>query len=291
MKKFLCAVMVLVLTAGVSLAAMEKRILRLGLLSKLNTTEEEFSEIWRDTFAPGNEALDIRVNFYDTLTSMQMALNAGEIKEMVLPDFAAEYLMKQNDSYETFLVLKSKGNGLAFGFREDSKELREKFNEALRLLRDNWTLGTLEGKYIASPGTNDPEPVKFMHFDGAETIKAAVTGDLPPIDFIAPDGNPAGFNTAVLAEIGNILHMNIELINVDSGARTASLASGRADVVFWYEVDMSGRGIQPDIPQGVILSDPYYEWQKFIHLRKAEKRNNSGDWWNFKNSIFNLYWR
>ncbi len=291
MKKVCYAVLFLMLAAGISRAAVEKKILRLGLLSKLNSTEEEFSEIWRKNFAPNDEALDITVKFYDTLTSMQMALNAGEIREMVLPDFAAEYLMNQNDDYESFLVLRSKGSGLAFGFREDGGELRDKFNEALKTLRDNWTLAALEGKYIASPGMNAPEPVKFFHFDGAPAIKAAVTGDLPPIDFIASDGSPAGFNTAVLAEIANILHMNVELLNVDAGARTASLASGRADVVFWYEVDMSGKGIQPDVPQGVILSEPYYEWQKFIHLRKTDKRKGSWDWWDFKNNIFNLYWR
>ena len=288
-KKIFCALILVLFIAGIS-HTLEKRILRLGLLSKLNSSEEEFSETWKKTFAPNNEALEVRIRFYDSLTALQMGLNASEISQIVLPDFAADYIMTQNNAYESTLVLRSHGMGLAFGFREDSQELRRKFNEALSHLRSNWTLSALEGMYIASRGNDFPEPVKFAHFDNAPVIRAAVTGDLPPIDLIAPDGQPAGFNTAVLAEIGNYLHVNIELVDIDAGARTAALASGRADVVFWYEVDTSG-SVQPDVPDGVILSEPYYEWSKYIHVRKAENKKNASRGWSITQSILDLYWR
>ena len=109
--------------------------------------------------------------------------------------------------------------------------------------------------------------VAFEKFEGAETIKVAVTGDLPPIDYVAADGTPAGFNTAILAEIGKRLKVNIELMNVESGARAAALSSKRADVVFWFQV-RAGEGVQPDVPEGVILSESYYDWTKYLHIRK-----------------------
>ena len=286
MKKFLCAAAVLLLAAG-CVFSLERQVIRLGLLSKLNTTEEEFSEVWKKTFAPKDGALQIVVKFYDSLTAMQMALSAREIHEMVLPEAAAEYVLNVNDQMESTLALRSKGMGLAFGFRGDNEALRDKFNSALREMRDNWTLAALEGVYISRPGRTDPEPVKFTHFDGAETIRVAVTGDLPPIDLIAADGTPAGFNTAVLAKIGEILHVNIEPLEVDSGARTAALASGRADAVFWYEINTALQ-TQPDIPEGVIISEPYYEWNKFIHIRKAPPKSE-GSRWSILDSILNLY--
>ena len=288
MKKILCAVLV-VLALSCCAHSLEKRIVRLGLLSKLNTTQEEFADTWKKTFAPKRGELEIKMYFYDSLNAMQMGLNAGDIQEMVLPEAVAEYVMNINPEYKASLVLRSGGMGLAFGFREDSRELRDKFNEALRALRENWTLAAIEGVYIASPGVSEPQPVKFATFDNADTIKVAVTGDLPPIDFIASDGTPAGFNTAVLAEIGNYLHMNISLVEIDAGARTAALASGRADVVFWYEVDSTAQR-QPDIPDGVILSTPYYEWNRFIHVRRQKQQTQSGGWtWDLKQSIMNLY--
>lgn len=290
MKKFLCLMTlfcIVCMVAGNS-QAIEKRIVKLGLLSKLNSSEEEFLEAWKKNYAPKNELLEITVKFYDTLNSMQMALNAGEIHEMILPDAVANYMLNVSKEYVSRLVLHSKGMGLAFGFRSDSEELRNAFNSALETLRNDWTLASLEGVYVSSAAYGELEPVEFKKFEGADTIKVAVTGDLPPIDFIAPDGQPAGFNTAVLAEVGAYLKKNIELVNIDSGARTAALASGRADVVFWYEVDMSAEK-QSDVPDGVILSEPYFEWDKFIHLRKAEKEYSSSDWWSMRD-ILKLYW-
>ena len=289
MKKIFIAALLLLLFVNTSFAA-ERKLITLGLLSKMNSTEEKFAEVWKRTFAPDNEALEIRVKFYDTLSAMQMALNAGEIAQMVLPDAIAKYVMAMNPDYEAALVLRSNGMGLAFGFRESDSEIQKEFNRALTYLRNNWILAAIEGVYLASPNGEEPAPVKFKSYDDAETIKVAVTGDLPPIDFIAPDGKPAGFNTAVLAEIGMFLKKNIELVNVDTGARTAVLASGRADVVFWYEVDTSGK-IQSDVPEGVILSDCYYGWYNFIHLKKAEERKESVTrQWDLGHELMNLYY-
>ncbi|MBQ9419032.1 MAG: transporter substrate-binding domain-containing protein [Synergistaceae bacterium] len=279
MKKILCLLLFVALMSSCA-CALEKRVVKLGLLSKLNSSEEQFVETWKKNFAPKNENIEIIVKFYDTFTAMQMALNAGEIHEMVLPDVVASHVMSMNKQYVSRLVLRSKGMGLAFGFREDSKKLRDDFNEALAVLWDDWTISALEGIFLASPGF-EPEPVEFRKFENADTIKVAITGDLPPIDYVAADGTPAGFNTALLSEIGSCLKKNIELVNIESGARTAALASGRVDVVFWYEVDMSADE-QSDVPNGVILSSPYYEWDKFVHLRIAAQNSSSSssmfDW-------------
>ena len=76
---------------------------------------------------------------------------------------------------------------------------------------------------------------------------------------------PAGYSVAVLAEIGKRLHVNIAIVNVNAGGRTPALVSGRADVVFWYEVNNNSE-FQPDVPDDVILSVPYLAWDEFIHV-------------------------
>lgn len=70
------------------------------------------------------------------------------------------------------------------------------------------------------------------------TVKVAITGSHPPMDYVAADGTPAGFNTAILSEIGKRIGKNIELVQVDSVGRAAALASGTVDVVFWTRGDM-----------------------------------------------------
>lgn len=286
MRKFLCVLAVMMVCA-VSYG-LEKHVITLGMLEKLNSTEESFAEEWQKSFAPNNELLEVRVKFYSNLNALQMALTAGEINHIVLPEVTAEYLMNQNPDYESVLVLHSKGMGLAFGFSADNTALRDKFSQAVTAMRDDWTLSALEGMYLASPGRNAPNPVEFAKFDGAMTITAAVTGDIPPVDYMTADGTPAGFSTAVLAEIGKRLGVNIRLMSVESGARSAALASGRADVVFWYEVD-KGAESQPDIPEGVIVSETYYDWEKFIHLRKSIDKGSSWGWNIFSRDFLDFY--
>lgn len=211
--------------------------------------------------------------FYDSMIAMQMALNKGEVDEIDLPEAVGEYMINTNPDYTIAAIAVTKPIYFAFGFREkDGAALRDKFNGALQAMKADNTLAGLQMKYVANPGANKPEAVAFEKFDGAETIKVAVTGDLPPIDYVAADGTPAGFNTAILAEIGKRLKINIELLNVEAGARAASLSSGRADVVFWFQV-RGGEGVQPDVPAGVILSESYYDWTKYLHIRrKAEAK-------------------
>ncbi|MBQ4431166.1 MAG: transporter substrate-binding domain-containing protein, partial [Synergistaceae bacterium] len=148
-------------------------------------------------------------------------------------------------------------------------------------MKKDGTLMTLENKYISELGMSEPEQVKFTEFKGAKTIRVAVTGDLPPIDYIASDGRATGYNTAILSEIGRRLKRNIRIISVDAGGRSAALASERADVVFWYRntegmklpKKLKGKNIRvvDASLEGVILSEPYYEWDTDLVVGKAGK--------------------
>ena len=92
---------------------------------------------------------------------------------------------------------------------------------------------------------------------------------MPPIDYIAADGSAQGFNAAILAEIAGRLGVNVKLQNIESNARAAMLSSGRSDVVFWFEHKRAG-DTKHDVPDGVILSEPYYQFDTFYHLKPVK---------------------
>ena len=115
---------------------------------------------------------------------------------------------------------------------EDRTALRDELDQAIAAMKEDGTMDALINTYIVEGISEDPEPVEFTQADG-ETIRIAVTGDLPPMDYVAPDGTPAGFNTALLAELGRRLNKNFEVIQVTSLGRAAALASGQVDMVFW----------------------------------------------------------
>ena len=275
MKKFLFTILAVVIMAGCVWAADD--VLRVGNLTKLNITPEEFQswhtransenlvQVFRKQTVPGERSF----KFYDSLMTMLLALNKGEIDGMGLPKDVADYVLKNTTSLEIRIILLWGFDlGLSFGFdnNEKGQKLKTLFDTALTALENSGRLAHLRELYITNP-KGAPVPVQFEKFEGADTVKVAVTGDLPPIDFIAENGVPAGFNTAVLAEVAKIAKVNIELVNLDSGARASALKSGRVDMVFWFE-KAEGMEKQFDIPEGIILSEPYYTFNEYMNLKK-----------------------
>ena len=250
---------------------------KVGILSLAKMTAEDFSKaaavvatkfvVWEVNENKGDAPQSFR--YYDNMSAMLLALEAGEIDEIMLTRPVAEYLTAQNPSLKVSAVTgMAEGLGYSFGFlnNEKGKALREKFNEALSLIKQVGRMDKLHAKYLVNSGAKAPEAAKFPLFPDGETIKVAVTGDLPPLDYTAADGRAAGYNTAILAEIGKHLGCNIELLQVDSAARVPALTSGRADVVFWFNVTSSGE--QADLTSDVIISAPYYEADLLFKVRK-----------------------
>lgn len=179
---------------------------------------------------------DGKVIFYDTLNAMLMALEAGDISSAEVPQCTADYLLAHNDklmtrgAYDlegaddfTKAVAYRMGVGFAFMTTEDRAALRDELDAALTEMKDDGTLDALVKAYITDAVNTEPESVAFTQKDG-ETVKVAVTGALPPMDYVAADGTPAGFNTALLAELGKRLNKNFELVVVDSVGRATALA-------------------------------------------------------------------
>ncbi len=268
-KKVCYALIMIVLMVNAGFAA---NVPTIGYLSRLNTSEEEFTRIIQDAQRAGNwRILSSRhdmhnVKFYDSLTAMRMALDRRDIDEMALPEVVAEYIADTDPRVGVCCISRTRASmSLALGFLESNAELAERFNVALRAMREDWTLAELQGVYIHKK--DRVKPVEFSTFKGAQTVKVAVTGDMPPIDYVDAGGSASGFNAALLAELGRRMKVNIKLVNIDAGARTSALVSGRADAVFWFETSESGTW-RYDAPEGVVLSEPYYSWSKFLHVRK-----------------------
>ncbi|MBR0096275.1 MAG: transporter substrate-binding domain-containing protein [Synergistaceae bacterium] len=299
MKKF-CLALLLIILSLASIASADAPS-HIGVLTYLGTTEQEFQQgldDLRKAVAPLIPAGDNDfeepdmlesfilslvktrrvVHFYDTLLSMQMALKSRKINEVALPEAVGLYLVNNDPGLEILFSLNMTPSTISFGFKQGNNSLQKEFNNAILSMKKDGTLDRLADKYIVNFAA-DNEEVKFNNFKDAKTIKVAVTGDLPPIDYIAPDGRPTGYNTAILAEIGRRIKKNIRLISVDAGGRSAALASERADVVFWYrntsgiksknkKVGNALGSVMKDSLSGVILSEPYYSWDTDLIVGK-----------------------
>ena len=252
--------------------------IKLGMIARLNVSEENFGEFMKEV----EETLNVKISshtpvFFDSLEQMQMALQSKQIDEISTYRSVARYMIAKDPRFQ---VLKDHSlefiDSFCFALRDDENDLKDSLDKVIKEMQDDGTLDRLTKEYITDINAeiSDPPAVELPHFDSAQTIKVAVTGDLPPLDFVSADGKAAGFNTAVLAEIGNRMLKNIELVQIDSGARAAALTSKQVDVVFWAIVPVSE--IIPadsDKPSGIILTEPYYK-DKIVHMifKEEEKK-------------------
>ena len=255
------AMLLALMLLGLSCVAMAEEK-TFGVLSFLNVTEEEYDAIGSSMRRPMMEILlldgvleekDSQVpagrpvfRYYDTLNAMLMGLQAGEVNAIQAPYYTGKYLCSSNDNLMmrveyhpekateiTDWALRWFGSGYSFMMKEENTALRDAFDAQITAMKEDGTLQKLIDEYIikASEG-GEPVAIAFEKFEG-DPIRIAVTGSLPPMDYVAADGTFAGFNTAVLAEIGKRLQKNIELVQVDSVGRALALSEGTVDVVFW----------------------------------------------------------
>lgn len=254
----------------------EKNSVKLGMLKYMNAGEQQFGEILQkvaETFSL--RVLPHKVIFFDNLNTMQMAFDSGQIDEIGTYECVANYLGARKANVSVLKDHTRKfDDEFCLAMRETDKDLYNQVDDAVKKMRDDGTLNKFQKEFITDlkPG-DEPAAVEFEKFDDADTIKVAVTGDLPPLDLILADGTPAGFNTAVLSELGKRLHKNIELVQIESSARAAALESKRVDISFWAVVPLSD--IIPknvDKPDGIILSTPYYTGAT-VHLGWGDESN------------------
>ena len=248
---------------------------KLGMITPLNSTEEKMNDILGGIDESLGSKSKHLPKFYDNLRSMQMAVEAGEVQEISLYKCVADYIVATNNKFEIVPdnALEKISYSFCFAVRKDDAQLKADLDKVIGEMKSDGTLDKLINEYITNVDKGQAPPkVEIPMTDGASTIKIGITGDLPPLDLILPDNSPAGFNTAMLAEIAKRLGRNIEVVDIDSGARASALSSKFIDVVFWAIVPLGkDMPIDLDKPEGLELSTPYFT-DSVAHIRlKAAK--------------------
>ena len=231
----------------------------IGRLSKLNITEDQLNEVLKDIMV---NSICNRYVFYDRMTDMLMALYRGDIVVLETDQNTVRYIVSRNDGI-TARPPYLNPNNLMFSIllREEDAELRDQISAIIAEMEKDGTIAEMQQRYIEDViDGDDPDAVVPQAFPGARTIRVAVTGDRPPMDFISAGDEPLGFNTALISEIAKRLEINVEFITVDCGARGIALATGVCDIVFWMEIgdfeNWEGADFE-DQPKNTIVTEPY----------------------------------
>ena len=231
----------------------------IGRLSKLNITEDELNEVLKDIMV---NSICNKYVFYDTMNDMIMALNRGDIVVLETDQNTVRYIASRNDNIVDRPPYMNP-NMLIFCMllRGEDAGLRDQISACIAEMNEDGSIEALKQTYIEGViAGEDPGAIEPQVFQDAKTIRVAVTGDRPPMDYVSAGGEPMGFNTALIAEVAKRLELNVEMVNVSCAARDIALATGVCDIVFWMEVgdfeNWEGADFE-DQPENTVVTEPY----------------------------------
>ena len=219
-----------------------------------------------------NDAKNMKVQ-YDKLSAALMDLANKKISSLAIEESMAKYIVARNENmeYESFEV----GSCVNYSMMtmESNKEVYDILNNAIKDMKADGTLDSLIANELKAYIENDPVAKDLPHFAGAKTIKIGVTGDVPPMDYVASNGTAAGFNVALLTEIANRAQVNIELVQIETGARAMALSAGNVDAVFWSrsitcaDCDLTWT----EKPENTVVTESYYSDNAAKVVLKSDK--------------------
>lgn len=267
LKKKIVGVLIL-LVAAFSLVGCKKKAevpARIGLLRLIDMSEDDVKKWTSDVAADeGKQTPYTNPNTliqFDDLDAMILALKSRTIDRFSLGFTVAQYIVAQ-DSTLALIDKKHKPIlGYSIAMLRENSGLIDSFNRAIDDMKKEGVLDALCKNYIAEHPEN-VTPVTMPVIPNAPVVKVAVTGDFPPLDLVLPDGTPAGFNTAFLAELANRVKVNFELVPMDSGARPLAIAKGRVDALFCFQdtfgADDKPLGISLHNTENLVYSKPFF---------------------------------
>lgn len=269
MKKALLIICAVLLMTG---CGSENDKVKIGTIQYMDATEETIAEIRGELVKANLIPSNQEYVFFSNMSTMLAALQSGQIAAMTTYEAVADYLITQNQNLEWKPHESGAVDMFCCAMLEKNVALKDEFDKAIKEMQKDGTLATLVKTYISAHVQEEASPsVEMPTFYDAPVIKIGVTGDLPKMDYVLPDGIPAGFNTAVLAEISRRIGKNFMLVQVDSGARAAALVSGEVDVIFWsvFPKGMEGIPAGYDRPAGMIFTEPYFsDGIGYVRLKK-----------------------
>jgi ABC-type amino acid transport substrate-binding protein len=273
MKRFLAIIL-----AGfmlISLAACgekeDEATWKLGAVQTEGNFEHYFEHALGDH---GNGDAGFDFVMYDNLNSALMSLNRKDINALSVDKVTGDYIAAHNSDYisieETHY---SNIQNYSMMTMESKTEVYNLLNNAIKDMKADGTLDNLIENELKAYIESDPEAKDLPHFDGAQTIKIGVTGDVPPMDYVAANGKAAGFNIALLTEIANRAKVNFELVQIDSSARATALSTGKVDAVFWtkgFVCSNCDKSLAEEI-DGTVITESYFSSPAALVMLKSDK--------------------
>ena len=269
MKRFLAIILAgLMLLSLAACGGKDEGVLKSGTL-ELGSTGGYIEHLNETILASLNQKIE-HTN-YNNLSTALLDLESGKIDFLSCGQTTADYVIAHNDKFEA--APKNATSNYSMMTMDSNTEVYNILNNAIKAMKEDGTLDKLIENELKAYIANEPVAKDLPKFEGARIIKVGITGDIPPMDFVASNGKAAGFNIALLTEIANRAQVNFELVQIESSARPISLSSGKVDVVFWAKNVTCGccsQTFKEEVANTVLTESYYSDVNVQLRLKSAK---------------------
>lgn len=189
-------------------------------------------------------------------TDAVVALNNGGVDAVVIDKNPAENFVANNEGKLKLIEDDTSTEQYAIAVGKGNTELLEKINSGLKKIKADGTFDKLVAEYI---GGEEEEPAETAE---KQVIHVGTNAEFPPFEYMGDNGEPDGFDMAVIKAIGEAEGLEVKITNMEFKSLIASLSTGSLDAV------IAGMTVTDERKQSVDFSDSYYTATQCIVVSK-----------------------
>ena len=222
-----------------------------------------------------------KVERYNKGADAIQALLQGKIDCMVTDEAPAKAFQRVNPSLQ-ILPETFDASSFAICVAKDHGELKQSINHAIRILKENGVIDSIVNRHLErgiavayTPKTSDVKkmgPEAFAKKMGPEalqklglkkSLRFATNATFEPFEYYQ-DGKIVGIDVDVANAIGDVLGVDVEILDMEFDAIITSVQAGKADA------GIAGITVTPEREKNIGFTDSYADVRQVIMV-------NSGD--------------
>lgn len=257
MKKFFALLLAVALVATCMIGCNEKKEVVIESAEDLNGLNigvqgGTTGETWVTENCP-----DAKVASFKSGMDAALDLKNGQIDAVVLDELPAKAIVEQNDDL-MILDIRFTKEEYAIAIRKGDTELQKIINDTIAEMKANGDYEALCNAFMPADGEiKIPDTIETS----GDVIKMGTNAAFPPFEYT--EGNEiVGFDITMSQYIAKTAGKELEVINMDFDALIGALQAGSIDFI------AAGMSVTPERQENVDFSDPYYESEQVIIVRK-----------------------
>ncbi|MFZ2537417.1 MAG: transporter substrate-binding domain-containing protein [Oscillospiraceae bacterium] len=197
-------------------------------------------------------------NPYKSGMDAALDLKNGKIDAIVLDELPAKSIVEKNSDLK-ILDIKFSKEEYAIAVKKGNKELVDSINATIKSMKDDGSYKTLTDSFMPADGKIViPADVATS---GSKQLKMGTNAEFPPFEYV--EGNKVvGFDITMSQYAAANFDGKLEVINMAFDSLISALQAGTVDFV------AAGMSVTEERQKNVDFSDPYYESEQVIIVRK-----------------------